>query len=144
MDWKRIINNLQKKYNFKVCSSLSKERVIEVGYLLKFPKEITDFYLECNGLEFGWFKILHIEDKNNIKHTWDGIIRANSDGTSKFLNNKELLEKFLVFASLGFGSCGVISRSDNTIWFEQDDELHQTTLSLEEFIEVSLKEVLEL
>lgn len=105
------------------------------------PAELDAFYKITNGLAAGSFKILPIEDETDKKRTWDSLQRANDVRTTRFLGRSvQMLESFIVFADIGVGRAAAISRSDGSIWYEDDGELRQTDLSLEAFIETSLRE----
>ncbi len=110
-----------------------------------FPDALCDFYTYCNGLSLAWFNILPIENPNDIKRTWAGIERANDANKTPYLEgDPRLLSQFVVFAELDAGKCAVISRIDSSIWYEEDDELCQTSLDLPTFCETCLKEATEL
>lgn len=51
-----------------------------------------------------------------------------------------LLGRFLVFSDIGGGDCAVIDRGDESIWYEEGGELHQTDLDIVSFVDVSLQE----
>jgi hypothetical protein len=107
--------------------------------------ELTDLYRATNGLVLEWFRVLPIEDDQNLKKTWDGLRRANDPSTSPYLNaNADLLKRFLVFATLGGGKVAVLDRQDNSIWYEENEELYQTDLDFEGFLETMFREVAEL
>lgn len=107
-----------------------------------FPEPLREFYQSFNGLTSGWFALLAVENPDDIKHTWDGIQRANDPLKTKYLDgDTALLQRFLVFAHLDALQCAAYDRSDGSIWYEQESELVQTDLSLEQFIETCLREV---
>ena len=110
---------------------------------LQLPDELADFFRSSNGLSSEWFKVFPIYDKSDPKRTWDSLEAVNSSKSRFFGGDLEFMKRFLVFADIGGGRCAAFDRLDGTIWFEED-ELHQTNLSLEEFIETSLREVRDL
>jgi len=108
--------------------------------------EFIEFYQETNGLIFDWFEIFPLQDNQNIKRTWNSLERVNDSDSSVYLKGypAEVRQRFLVFASIGGGGCAIIDRGDLSIWYEENDELHQTDLSLIDFIEAMCREVAEL
>ncbi len=102
------------------------------------------FYKVTNGLEEDWFCIFPLKDSANSKKTWNNLERANDVNRTEYLReHPELLERFIIFASIGGGNCAVFDRTDGSIWY-QEDGLHQTDLSLFDFISTELREVKEL
>lgn len=143
--FKDKLEKLLADYGVKKIRPISKPGVsTALGELGSVPNELKELYQITNGLSYGWFRVFPIEDKSNIKRTWDSIQKANNPQTSKYLDgNDELLGRFLAFCEIGGGNVAVIDRNDFSIWFEED-ELHQTDLSLYEFIETTFREVKEL
>lgn len=89
--------------------------------------------------------MLPIYDDADVRRTWDSVQRANDPRLTSFLaQDAELLRRFLVFAGLNAGGCAVIDRADGSLWYEEQDELHQTSLTLPTFIETCLREVRDL
>jgi SMI1/KNR4 family protein SUKH-1 len=144
--WQRIIADWQTRYGCEIRPPASQELIEKIKqHIGPIPLELLSLYEHTNGLACGWFNLLPIETPDNIKHTWDGILRANDPYKTKFVGrNTDMLKRFLVFASIGAGECAVFDRADSTIWYEEEGNLHQTDLSLQEFIETCLKEVQEI
>ena len=70
---------------------------LSVGTL---PSDLRSMYRVTNGLRYEWFNIFPIEQKVEIKETWDGLLRANDKKRTKFLGGgEELLSRFLVFGN---------------------------------------------
>ncbi|UUZ48783.1 SMI1/KNR4 family protein [Massilia sp. B-10] len=111
------------------------------GVSFAIPKELLELYEVTNGLEYEWFKVLPIHDEKNVKRTWDSLEKANRSDSSRFNVDDGFLGTYLVFAEIGAGACAAFDRRDGTIWYEDEDELHQTDLDLAGFLEASLKEV---
>jgi hypothetical protein len=134
-----------KQHQVRVRTPLSVEEIDRQLAALKVEiSDLREFYLLTNGLDKEWFQIFPLVDAANIKKTWESLSRANTLGETPYLrNHPELLERFLVFASISGGNCAVLDRTDQSIWF-QEDGLHQTDFSLYEFIETELREVAEL
>lgn len=143
MDWKTFLESLRARYEFKTRTPLPQEVVgATLSDLGGAKQDLNAFYCTANGLCFEWFRILPIEDPKDIRHTWDGIKRANDPKiTSYFQGSLELLNRFLVFSDIGRRKVGVLDRNDGRIWYEEDNELNQTDLSLAEYIEACLKEI---
>jgi len=146
INWKERLLNWKTKFGCTVAPPV-KEELLRKAFekLGTFPRELIELFHYCNGIELNWFKIFPIENKYNIKDTWDGILRANNRETTRLLNRDEgLLSQFLIFAILDGGRCAVIKNSDNSIWYEENNELHETDLNLPDFIETCLRESKEL
>ena len=143
--FKDKLENLLLTFRIKKNKPISTTNISSVlSQLGPVPEELIEFYEVTNGLSYGWFKVLPIEDKLNIKKTWDSIQKANELQKSKYLDgNDELFKRFLIFCVIGGGNVAMIDRNDFSIWYEEDD-LHQTDFSLFEFIETEFKEVQEL
>ncbi len=142
--FKSQLENACRLHAVKLQPPLDEGEIVRQLSALAAPSgEMLDFFRYTNGLEKEWFKVFPLEDKTNVKRTWDSIQRANDHLKSSFLSDhRELFERFLVFASIGGGNCALIDRTDGTLWY-QDQGLHQTDMSLIDFIEIELKEVSE-
>lgn len=114
-----------------------------IKQLIPFPIELKALYMSSNGLIGETFIIFPIFDEQRPKITWDSLERENNLETSKFSLSTELQEKFLILGQLGEGLPILIERHDNSIWYEDENGYNRTTLSLKEFIELSLKESLD-
>ena len=143
LDWKAATAEWEQVYPLKygkpVTQALLMNANDEVGPL---PEDLITLYGHCNGLSAVWFSILPVYAPLDISRTWDSIERANNpQTTSHFEGDVEFLKRFLVFARLDVGLCAVYDRADSSIWYEEDDELHLTTLDLSGFIKTCLREV---
>jgi len=139
------IARLMNHHGVKRLTPLALGRIREVSDRLgPVPNDLVEFFSLTNGLVHEWFRVLPLEDATNPKRTWDSIERANDPSTTRFLDgDRDLLERFLVFAEIGGGNCAMIDRTDMSIWYEEDD-LHQTDMTLVEFLEVEFREVRDL
>lgn len=126
-----------------VLPPVGTERLREAEAALgQLPSDLRSLYSFCNGLSSGWFAVLPLFDADRLKATWDSAERANNPSTTRFLaRSRDLLARFLVFATIGGNECAVIERTDGSIWFEQGADLHRTDFDLTEFIEACLREV---
>ena len=89
--------------------------------------------------------MLPIFDRSDVKRTWDSIQRANDFTKSKHeMETASFFERFCVFAEIGAGDIAVYEKASGSIWIEEKEDLHKTSLSLLEFIERALREVREL
>ena len=140
--WNTLLNDWQTLFDPVIYPPLEDALVNNlVSELPQIPERLVDFYRCCNGLSYRWFTVLPLEDPNNIKRTWDSLQRANDPRYSVFLGgNRELLQRFLVFARLNAETCAVIDRLDYSIWYEEKGELFQTKMTLEESITTFLQE----
>jgi len=104
--------------------------------------DLWGLYAASNGVTHGWLSVLPIEDSRDLRRTWDGLLRANDPAHTKFLDrNRNLLERFLVFAQLDGLNCAVIDRTDSSIWYQDDEGLHRTDMSIDEFVDACLREM---
>ena len=144
MTWKEKISQWKSLYEVKTLNPVSLEKIQTVLEELNLELPVLrEFYGISNGLMLEWFKILPIENPDDIKRTWDSVTRANDPEHSRFGVDEQFLARFFVFADMGGNTCAAIDRQDGTIWYEENDELQQTDLSLADFIELSLKETQE-
>lgn len=146
MEWQEVIDSWSDRYGCTIHSPVEAKFLDEaVSQLGSFPTELFELYKHCNGLNLRWFKVLPIEDKKSIKQTWDGLRRANDPKKTEYLGrSQKLLWRFLVFADLGGRTCAVIDRTDGSIWYQENGKLHQTNLTVLDFIDTTLKEAKEL
>ena len=144
MTYLEKINNLQKIYDFKIIKPLPHEKIERQLSGLGLSSDFLEFYKVTNGLNYEWFVIFPLEDVSNIKNTWDSIQRANSPEKSKFGFDEAFLDRFVIFAEIGAGECGVFDKSDHSIWFETSGQFQKTDMNLANFIEICLREVQDL
>jgi len=143
--WNDKLSVWKKTYPCKILPPAKEEQFRKAYFLEDYAKDLCAFYKHCNGISYEWFSILPLEDSSHIKTTWDSINVANNPSKTRFLDgDRELLHHFLVFAELDANRCAVMDKKEGSIWYEENGELHQTNLSLEEFIDSVLKEVNEL
>src|SRR3954462_1666112 len=135
-----------RRFPLKVRKGVDRSTITEVEREVgDLPEDLRSFYQVANGLRYEWFNFLPIELQTDIKDTWDGLKRANSKQTRKcWRGSDEDLRRFLVIAEIGGGHCACLDRSNGSIWFQDEEGLHQTDLTLAEFVETSLREVAEL
>lgn len=141
------IEILRSKYGFSTKSPLPSKIVTSKLKTLGIESsDVSEFYERTNGIVYEWVEIFPLYDEQNIKNTWNSVERINDPAHSPYLNGypSEIRDRFMIFASIGGDGCALIDRNDMTIWFEEEEELHQTDLSLMEFVETMCKEVSEL
>jgi hypothetical protein len=145
-DFESALPRWRETYHCRTAAPLGPPRVVAVlSELRALDTDLLPLYRACNGIRAEWFEVLPIEDPTNLKQTWDGLLRANDISKTRFLSrDPHLLSKFVVFASHDAGQCSVIDRSDNSVWFEENGELHLLSVGLLPFIETCLREVVEL
>ena len=139
-DWKRLVERWTSVYG---CRTLPGVPSDEWGSVLAggrpLPATLQPLYEISNGLRGEGLILLPVARPTDLKRTWDSIQRANDPEHSRFLQwDLGLLEQFLVVADIGGESCAAVARIDGSFWYEDDEGFHQTTLSLEEFIERAL------
>ena len=146
MDWMKRLDEWRRE--FGVCTQAGASEFLlaqceaKIGGL---PTELRELLKVSNGLHWEWFSILPIFNREQPKHTWDDILRANNPETTRFLKcAPHLLGEFLVFADIGYEKCAAFHRRTGAIWFEDENEFAETSLSLDEFIETALREVRDL
>lgn len=142
-DWNSNLIEWRNRYGCRVLAPIPEDLLDEVSRTLSLPNCFKEFYKHCNGLSCEWFRVFPVRDPSNPKKTWDSLELANSSQSRYFSGDLEFLSRFLVFAEISGGQCASCDRSDGSIWYEEN-ELHQTDMTLEEFIETSLREVAEL
>ena len=107
-----------------------------------FPKQLKQLYVASNGIDLEWFKIYPVENRRDIKRTWNSISRANNPEKSKYLHGEtEFLSRFLIFAELSGPDFAVIDRNDSSLWYSKDEKLNQLDIDLFSFIETVVEEV---
>jgi hypothetical protein len=145
-NWIEKLGSLAHRYPIKIRSGLDDLTLLEAERAIgNLPDDIKSFYQATNGLRYEWLNLFPIEMQNDIADTWDGLRRANDKEKTKFLSGDEsLLSQFLVIAEIGGGYCACVDRKDGSIWIEDREGMHQTTLTLLEFIETTVREVSEL
>jgi len=145
-DWTDKLEELIHRYPIKVREGIDETILSEAeGAVGELPNDLRSLYKVTNGLRYEWFNFLPIERRTDITETWDGMKRANNKQTTKFFGgSKDLLDRFIIIAEIGAGYCACINRHDGSIWFQDTDRMHQTNLTLSEFLETTLREVAEL
>ena len=145
-EWKVKLNELGHIYCFKIREGINEADLLGLEEIVgTLPSELRLFYKITNGLRFEWFNILPIEQQADIKGRWDGLKRANSVKTTKFLGRSEdLLRKLFIFAEIGGGHCACFDRQTDSIWFQDADGIHETDFTFPEFLESPLREAAEL
>lgn len=105
------------------------------------PEALRKLYAVSNGLVAESVRVRPIETSADAHGTWDGLARANDPArTGLPARNPELLRRFLVFAVVSGDAPVAFDRGDESIWYQDGAELHQTSLSLAEFIQDSVRE----
>lgn len=134
-EWKQQLETWRESFEFKIRPP------VDTGSLfLAFP-EFKSFYEVTNGIRSEIFNVFPTYSNYDIKNTWDSLERVNNPKTTRFLNNdNDLLGRFFIFAEVGGGHCACVDRDDGSIWYEDNEGIHQTDLDLRQFIEASLLE----
>jgi hypothetical protein len=143
LNWMQQIDAWRALAALKIFPPASEASLEDARQLVKdLPIVLEGLYRASNGLSAGAFKLLPIYDPSDVKRTWDSIQRANDARATRFLGrSSQILERFIVFADIGVGRAGAFDRTDGSIWFEDEDQLRQTNLSLDRFIEANLREI---
>ena len=108
----------------------------------ELPTELTDLLSRSNGVVCRSFRIYSAFDRDQPKKTWESLQRANDIEKTRALGgDRDLLDRFLVFADIG-GGFAVWDRTDHSIWFEEldNDDLRQTDLSFQAFVESMVRD----
>jgi len=143
-DWKIQIGNWNNLFEIKTRKPIQDSEKIS-NFFLGLPAGFASLYGVTNGLQSEWFNLVPFYSPDDVKNTWDSLSRANDPRNTRFLGGDEaLMGRFFVFAEIGAGCCACIERNDGSIWFEDDESLHQTDLDIGDFIEATLREVAEL
>jgi hypothetical protein len=145
-DWTSVVAAWKREFVVQVFPPATNELVdAAIKTMGPLPYDLLAVLFITNGLTSGWFSLLPLHDATDVKRTWDSLQRANDLKTTRFLDRDEtLLSRFLVFAALDAGGCAVIDRADGSLWYEEQGELHQTNLSLKDFVTTCLREVKDL
>lgn len=146
MNWLEFLGGMAELYRFRRLPPAPESDIEATVSLLRMSNiDLESFYRSTNGIFANWFIVLPIETQMDRKRTWDGIKRANDRARFSTDTALEMLfERFLIFSRIGGGKSAVIDRLDSSIWYEEDGLLRQTNLSLAEYIEVCLKEAVNL
>lgn len=142
MDWVYQLKTLSADVDYfpPASSTAIAEAENVVGPL---PAELSELLTISNGIACRSFRLYSAFDRTHVKKTWESLQRANDSSKTQALGgDQELLSRFLVIADIGNGFA-VWDRTDSTIWFEEihDENLHQTDLSLREFVELMVQNV---
>ena len=145
MEWDERVEGWIRKYHIRTRRSVELPQIrTTLSSLRSANQDLEALYLVTNGLSLEWFEIFPIRDARDPKHTWQDIVRVNDAESTLFLGKcVELLDRFMVIGSVGAGKAAAIDRGDNSIWYEEGEELSQIHLPLVEFIETCLREVTE-
>jgi hypothetical protein len=138
----RSLGRLLADYKVELAPPLLETQVSKaLATIGPVPDQLIELYHVTNGFSQNHFRVFPIESGNDIRNTWDSIQRANDPQHTKYLGaNQELLEQYLVFADIGFGTCAAIKRRGGSIWYEEKGELHETNLNLLDFISTCFRE----
>jgi hypothetical protein len=143
-DWKKQFYIWHKSFDFNVRPPVEID-LIKNSIISDLPSDFLSFYRVTNGLRSEWFNMLPLHSPSDLKNTWNSLNRANNPSTTRFFGaDDELMKRFFIFAEIGGGYCASIDRNDGSIWYEDEEGIHQTDLNLKEFIETTLREVAEL
>ncbi len=99
--------------------------------------------MQTNCIFHEVFTILPICDNRFPKTSWDSIERANDISLSKFSVPKDMLKDFVIFAQLQGMTCAMMAKDDGSIWYEDAEGFHRTTLNLNDFLIEASKELYE-
>ena len=141
--FRELVNSWRKAFEIQILPPPPKASLDrledEVGSI---PEDFRMLYSATNGLRAETFSVLPFYEENDPKKTWDSIERANDIARSRFLErDPELFARFLIFADIGGNRAAAYDKSDWSIWFENDEGLSQTDLSLTDFIQLLLEEL---
>lgn len=143
-EWKKQLVDWRDSFELKVRQPIKSSEYIEQLFS-GLPSDLVAIYKVTNGLVSEWFHMLPIYSPENAKNTWDSLERANEATSTRFLGgDEERMERFFIFAEIGGGNCACIQRKDGSIWFEDEEGIHQTDLNLRDFVETMLQEVADL
>jgi hypothetical protein len=132
---------LKTAYSVKINRGAADELLHQAEQAIgELPVDLRQLLRITNGMSLNSFKLFPVFDPNDVKKTWKSLQRVNDPVATPYLaQDPALLRRFLVFSDVGGGDCAVIDRGDQSIWYEENGELHQTDLDVMRFVEVSLK-----
>lgn len=108
--------------------------------LASLPEDIGTFYSKTNGILGESFKILPFYDRAYPKKTWDSIERANNLEATKFLISPEILKDFIIIGNLTGLSSLMVSKKDQSLWFEDKDEFNKLKIDFNLLLDKLLEE----
>ena len=139
MNWSKTIINIKSRFDIQLLPPLTIDEI----NILNLTNDLKEFYSVTNGLFYSYFEILPLIDYKNIKKTWDSLQRANDINNSRFFIDENFIDEFVIFSDIGTGEYGAYKKSNGSIWYSENNSLYETTLTLEEFIKVNLREASE-
>ncbi len=145
MAWEETLLRWKADFDIQTRRPVTPEVLDNAAQQIGLPTDLMALYEHTNGISRAWLNVLPILDPDDPKRTWDSVQRANDlQKTACLEGDESLLRCFVVFAVLDAGRCAAVDRDDGSVWYEDGDELCQTTLFLAEFIETCLKEIRDL
>ncbi|TRZ39949.1 SMI1/KNR4 family protein [Niallia circulans] len=99
-----------------------------------FPEQFRQLYKLVNNAEIGEWLLFPIKDRNNVKKTWDDIVRHNIEAQT------EGLEGWIVVGEDGTGdklclkSSNGLMEQEVYIWYHEDCVADKVAPSLKELI----------
>lgn len=150
MDWNAAITAWKRDFDCEVLPALPAQLVRQkLDFFRKIPPEFHTFYTACNGLNCEAFVVFPFHDNANLKRTWSSLERVNDPQKSEFFrvsaepDRSALFDRFFIFARIGYEECAALERDSGKIWYQSGSDFSQLNTSLQEFIELSLREASE-
>lgn len=100
-----------------------------------FPKQYKDLFKVTNNAQIGEWSLFPIKDPQNLKRTWDDIVRQNQDA-----KDERMADDLLSIGEDGTGDKLCFRIVDNImdnkiyIWYHETEEVEEVASNLKEFI----------
>lgn len=110
-------------------------REAEAQLEVRLPEEYIQLFGLANGPEVGEWKLFSIKDPENLKKTWDDLVRQNKE-----VAVGEIPEGFLAIAEDGTGDflCLKVEEGEAKnpifLWSHELDEIEELAPTLKDFI----------
>lgn len=102
---------------------------------IRFPDQYVQLFRLANGTEIGEWILFPIKDPNNMKKTWDDVVRQNED-----VLDRALPDNLLAIAEDGTGDYLCLKIEDKQaadsiyLWLHETDETEELAPTLKDLI----------
>lgn len=102
---------------------------------IHFPDQYVQLFRLSNGPEIGEWILFPIKDPDNVKKTWDDVVRQNEE-----VLNREFPDNLLAIAEDGTGDYLCLKVEDEQtadsiyLWLHETDEIEELAPTLKDLI----------